>query len=89
MLRSIPRSGAPEDREEDAIVTTAIETYQDILNKGREDGLKQSVLSVLRARGLDVSEQVERAINEGSTEQLQRWLTAAAIVDSAEALLNE
>lgn len=89
VLRSVPRSGAWEDLEEEAIVTTAFETYDDIINRNRRTTLADAVLTVLRSRGLEVPELVERTVTVGSIEQLERWLVVASTATTADALLEE
>ena len=60
------------------------------LTKGRAEEAARAVLTVLRARGLAVSEAVrERILSQKDLERLERWLEKAAVADSAAEALEE
>ncbi len=60
------------------------------LTKGRAEEAARNVLTVLRARGLEVSEAVrERILSQKDPERLERWLEKAAVAASAAEALEE
>ncbi|MCP4657720.1 MAG: hypothetical protein GY856_20120, partial [bacterium] len=60
-----------------------------IRHEGRVEALRQAVLSVLAARGLEVSETVRDAVLScGDSTVLERWVQAAATADDANHLLR-
>lgn len=55
---------------------------------GRIEGMADSVLAVLSARGIEISDEVWARIEEcWSAAQLKIWVYRAAIVDSADELI--
>jgi hypothetical protein len=59
-------------------------------NEGRTEEAARAVLTVLRVRGLGVSEAVrERILAEKDPERLERWLEKAAVAVSTTALFEE
>lgn len=60
------------------------------LAKGRAEEAARAVLTVLRVRGLGVSDSVrERILAQKDPERLERWLEKAAVATSAAAILDE
>jgi hypothetical protein len=60
------------------------------LNKGRTDEAARNLLTVLRARGLTVSDAVrERILAQRDPERLERWLEKAAVAASVAAVLDD
>ncbi len=58
--------------------------------EGRAEEAARAVLTVLRARGLAVSEAVrERILSQKDPERLERWLEKAAVAASAAEALDE
>ncbi len=58
--------------------------------EGRAEGMAQSILSVLEARGLCPSPVLrDRILSTKDPELLDRWISRAALVSSAEELLDE
>jgi post-segregation antitoxin (ccd killing protein) len=58
--------------------------------EGRAEGTAHSLLTVLRVRGIAVSEAVrERILAERDPERLERWLEKAAVAASVAAILDE
>ncbi|MFB4304227.1 hypothetical protein [Actinomadura sp. NTSP31] len=56
---------------------------------GRAEGAAKSVLLVLEARGVDVSNSVrERVTDCTDIEQLERWVRRAVVIDHAEQLFD-
>ncbi len=68
------------------------EGYEDleaVLREGREEGLAESILTLLQGRGISVSGDVETRITAcRNTTTLKAWLLAAARVDRAEAIFD-
>ncbi len=57
--------------------------------EGRVEALRQAVLSVLAARGLEVSETVrDTVLSCGDSTVLERWVQAAATADDANHVLR-
>ncbi|WP_437730618.1 hypothetical protein [Sorangium sp. So ce1335] len=61
---------------------------------GRDEGLRETrardVLTVLRARGIAVSDAArERILAENDPERLERWLEKAAVAESIAEFLDE
>ena len=86
-----------DDPEERAIIMTNAELYERIKSEGRQEGRHEgrleakarAVLSVLCARGFDVSEAQEAKVVGCSDEgTLDRWLLAALTATSVEAALS-
>ena len=69
------------------------EGYEDleaVLREGREEGLAESVLTLLQGRGITVPGDVETRITAcRDTTALKIWLLAAARVDRAEAIFGD
>ncbi|HEY6726436.1 MAG TPA: hypothetical protein VI197_20510 [Polyangiaceae bacterium] len=65
-------------------------TYKKAKLEGQAVMAAASVLDVLEARGLSVSDEVRQRV-QGSTdlEQLRRWIRRAAVITSADELFNE
>ena len=60
------------------------------LAEGRTEEAARAVLTVLRARGLAVSDAVrERILSQKDPERLERWLEKAAVAASVAAVLDE
>jgi post-segregation antitoxin (ccd killing protein) len=60
------------------------------LTKGRTEEAARAVLTVLRARGLAVSDAArERILSQKDPERLERWLEKAAVAASVAAVLDE
>jgi hypothetical protein len=58
--------------------------------EGRAEEAARAVLTVLRARGLAVSDAVrERILSQKDPERLERWLEKAAVAASVAAILDE
>ena len=58
--------------------------------EGRAEGKEESLLIVLRARGLAVPDAFrERILAEKSPERLARWLERATVAPSVAAILDE
>ncbi|HYU32539.1 MAG TPA: hypothetical protein VEW48_10285 [Thermoanaerobaculia bacterium] len=58
--------------------------------EGRAEGLGEGLLSVLRVRGLTVSDAVrERILAEKDPERLERWLDKAVVASSADEVIDE
>jgi post-segregation antitoxin (ccd killing protein) len=59
-------------------------------NEGRAEEAARAVLTVLRVRGLGVSDAVrERILAEKDPERLERWLEKAAVAASTAVLFDE
>jgi hypothetical protein len=57
--------------------------------EGEAKGEAKSVLLVLKARGINVPNEVrERVTNCTDTDRLERWVQRAAVIDKAEDLLD-
>lgn len=57
------------------------------LEEGREEGVARSVISVLRARGFIVSEEVRQRVKScGDLEMLEAWVSDAVTVERPEDL---
>ncbi|MFI7040968.1 hypothetical protein ACIBI0_30165 [Microbispora rosea] len=60
------------------------------LAKGKAEGQSEAILTVLSARGIEVSEDLSEKIRKcHDLDRLDAWLRAAATVDSSDALLDD
>ncbi len=60
------------------------------LSRGRTEEAARAVLTVLRVRGIPVSEGArERILAQKDPERLERWLEKAAVAASVAAVLDE
>ncbi|GGO28353.1 hypothetical protein GCM10010116_56810 [Microbispora rosea subsp. aerata] len=58
--------------------------------KGKAEGQAEAILTVLSARGIEVSEDLSEKIRKcNDLDRLAAWLRAAATVDSSDALLDD
>ena len=58
--------------------------------EGKAEGKAEAILTVLSARGIEVSEDLSEKIRKcNDLDRLAAWLRAAATVDSSDALLDD
>lgn len=57
--------------------------------EGREEALRSAVVAVLSARSIGVTAELGRALERADVTVLERWVGRAAVVASAEELLDE
>jgi hypothetical protein len=81
-------------QEEEEFLVTMYETWDDARKQGREQGRVETradaVLTVLRVRGLPVTDDArERILAEKDPDRLERWLERACVSASITEVLDE
>jgi post-segregation antitoxin (ccd killing protein) len=76
--------------QEEEFVVTMYSTWEDARQLGEKQGRARDVLTVLRARGIKVSQVArKRILAEQDAERLERWLQRASVATSLAAVLDD
>jgi post-segregation antitoxin (ccd killing protein) len=76
--------------QEEEFVVTMYSTWEDARQMGEKQGRARDVLTVLRARGIKVTQVArKRILAEQDAERLERWLQRASVATSLAAVLDD
>ena len=89
LRQSLTRKSKPTPEEQEFIVTMQ-NTWASARAQGRAEEAVRAVLTVLRARGIDLPQAAhDRILAQKDPERLERWLEKAAIAASVADVLDE
>jgi hypothetical protein len=78
------------DPEEQEFIMAMIKSWEEGKAEARAEAQARDVLTVLRVRGIAVSDAIrERILAQKDTERLERWLERAVVVSAANDVLDE
>jgi hypothetical protein len=86
------RLGRKQSRtpEEEEFIMSMHSTWEKARIEGRDEAVARAVLTVLRARGIDVPEKArELILAQSDPEQLERWLERAAVAASVAEVIDD
>jgi hypothetical protein len=87
-LGQIPRTNL--DKDEEAFIMAMIKSWEEGRAEARAETQAKAVLTVLRARGLAVSDAArERILAQTDLELLERWLVKASVATSSDDVFDD